>query len=176
MPYLINEHTVITAQVLRSFCGAALFTGQVNLQGSDPNGLGIGDIDIIGASTNAASPRANLRFVALNKNSIKDSSGLLGDGDNMGGIQWLPNFSQTSAQISAEQVDSTGPFLTARIKFLINRVAASGNVIALQLEPSSTANDTLLMVFDVNSLTTKRVSVGAVDSGGAGFRLLRIPN
>jgi hypothetical protein len=41
---------------------------------------------------------------------------------------------------------------------------------------SSVAADTYLMVYDVNGAGLKRVSVGANDSGGAGFKLLRITN
>lgn len=46
----------------------------------------------------------------------------------------------------------------------------------LQVDGSTTANDTAMLLWDVNSGTLKRVSVGAADSGGAGFRLLRIVN
>lgn len=41
---------------------------------------------------------------------------------------------------------------------------------------SSTAADTYLMVWDVNGAALKRVSVGANDSGGVGFKVLRIAN
>ena len=42
--------------------------------------------------------------------------------------------------------------------------------------PTTTAADTGLMVWDVDNATLERVTVGAADSGGAGFKLLRIPN
>jgi hypothetical protein len=42
--------------------------------------------------------------------------------------------------------------------------------------PTTTAADTGIMVWDVNGAALKRVSVGANDSGGAGFKLLRIAN
>jgi hypothetical protein len=41
---------------------------------------------------------------------------------------------------------------------------------------SAVAGDTYLMVYDVNGASLKRVTVGANDSGGAGFKLLRIVN
>lgn len=41
---------------------------------------------------------------------------------------------------------------------------------------SSTAGDTRLLVYDVDNGTLERVTVGAPDSGGAGFKVLRIPN
>jgi len=38
------------------------------------------------------------------------------------------------------------------------------------------AHDTTLLLWDVDSGALQRVSVGAADSGGTGFKLLRIPN
>jgi hypothetical protein len=38
------------------------------------------------------------------------------------------------------------------------------------------ANETGLWLYDQNSTSMKRVTVGATDSGGTGFRLLRIAN
>jgi hypothetical protein len=40
----------------------------------------------------------------------------------------------------------------------------------------ATAGNTRFMLYDVDSDTLKRVSVGAADSGGAGYKVLRIPN
>lgn len=45
-----------------------------------------------------------------------------------------------------------------------------------QFDDSATAGDTKFLVYDVDGATLSRVSVGADDSGGAGFKLLRIPN
>ena len=44
------------------------------------------------------------------------------------------------------------------------------------VDTNSTAGNTRLMIYDVDNGTLERVSVGAADSGGAGFKLLRIPN
>lgn len=38
------------------------------------------------------------------------------------------------------------------------------------------ANDTAMMLYDVTAGTLQRVTIGIANSGGAGFRLLRIPN
>lgn len=46
----------------------------------------------------------------------------------------------------------------------------------LSVDNSSTANDTALLLWDVTAGILVRVTRGAADSGGAGFRLLRIPN
>lgn len=46
----------------------------------------------------------------------------------------------------------------------------------LAVEKTITADDTALLLYDTTAATTVRVTRGAADSGGAGFRLLRIPN
>lgn len=43
-------------------------------------------------------------------------------------------------------------------------------------DDSSTANDTRFLIWDVTGGALRRVTIGANDSGGAGFRVLRIPN
>ena len=45
-----------------------------------------------------------------------------------------------------------------------------------RMSPSVTAGQTDIMVYDVDNATLERVTVGAADSGGVGFKVLRIPN
>ncbi len=45
-----------------------------------------------------------------------------------------------------------------------------------RMSPSVAAGETDIMVYDVDNATLERVTVGAADSGGVGFKLLRIPN
>ncbi len=47
---------------------------------------------------------------------------------------------------------------------------------AARLDSSATANDTSLLLYDTTAGALVRVSRGIADSGGAGYRLLRIPN
>ena len=49
-------------------------------------------------------------------------------------------------------------------------------VISAQLDDDATAGNTRLLIYDVDNATLGRVSVGAADSGGAGYKLLRILN
>lgn len=56
------------------------------------------------------------------------------------------------------------------------KITAGGNVEKARVDATAVADETSLMLWDVNSGTLKRVSVGIADSGGVGFRLLRIPN
>lgn len=47
---------------------------------------------------------------------------------------------------------------------------------AARFDGSTTAGQTRFLVYDVDNATLERVTVGAADSGGAGFKVLRIPN
>ena len=48
--------------------------------------------------------------------------------------------------------------------------------VHLEVDRNFTANETTLLLFDITAGTLQRVSIGVNDSGGAGFRVLRIPN
>ncbi len=45
-----------------------------------------------------------------------------------------------------------------------------------RFDTNGTAGNTRFMVYDVDNAALERVSVGAADSGGTGFKVLRIPN
>lgn len=47
---------------------------------------------------------------------------------------------------------------------------------SFRIDGSNTAGQTRMLVYDVDNATLERVTVGAADSGGAGFKVLRIPN
>lgn len=51
-----------------------------------------------------------------------------------------------------------------------------GGTISGQFDGDSTASNTRFMLWDVDSGALQRVSVGVADSGGTGFKVLRIPN
>jgi hypothetical protein len=55
------------------------------------------------------------------------------------------------------------------------RFGANG-VSVMELDSSATAGNTRMLVYDVTAGSVVRVSRGASDSGGTGFRVLRIPN
>ena len=57
----------------------------------------------------------------------------------------------------------------------VARLRAGGEDV-LQGDNSTTATQTRLMIYDVDNAQLERVTVGAADSGGAGFKVLRIPN
>jgi hypothetical protein len=45
-----------------------------------------------------------------------------------------------------------------------------------KVDDNATAGNTRFLIYDVDNGTLERVSVGIADSGGAGFKVLRIPN
>lgn len=50
------------------------------------------------------------------------------------------------------------------------------NGSSVQFDDDTTAGNTRFLLYDVDNGQLERVSVGAADSGGAGFKVLRIPN
>ena len=54
-------------------------------------------------------------------------------------------------------------------------VAADGTAV-LRTDQSTTAGDTRFLIYDVDNATLERVTVGAADSGGTGYKVLRIAN
>jgi len=55
-------------------------------------------------------------------------------------------------------------------------IRESSGVDVAQFDGDTTAGNTRFLIYDVDTASLQRVSVGAADSGGAGYRLLRIPN
>lgn len=51
-----------------------------------------------------------------------------------------------------------------------------GGTTSIQSDTSGTATHTRLLIYDVDNATLERVTVGIADSGGVGFKVLRIPN
>lgn len=77
----------------------------------------------------------------------------------------LRAFVQYSDSIDAMIIDSDGP-ISLR----------PSNAESLQVDDDATATNTRLLIYDVDNGQMERVSVGASDSGGSGFKVLRIPN
>lgn len=76
---------------------------------------------------------------------------------------------------------STGAGAPGVMNFQTAPIGAAGNVVqtartGLQVAASNVLEDTDILVFDVTAAVLKRVTRGALNSGGAGFRLLLIAN
>jgi hypothetical protein len=63
-----------------------------------------------------------------------------------------------------------------RIDFIVTRNGTTVPGGIARFENTNVAGDMGLMLFDVSAGNIVQVSRGAADSGGAGFRLLRVPN
>lgn len=75
----------------------------------------------------------------------------------------------------------TGTGTLSTIGFVTSVVAASGvtqqtSQERMRLDGTTTAGQTAMLLWDVDNATLERVTVGAADSGGVGFKVLRIPN
>jgi len=67
---------------------------------------------------------------------------------------------------------NTGLYSPAADSFIL----ACGGVDAVKVDGNNTAGQTRLIVYDVDNAALSRVSVGTADSGGTGYKLLRIEN
>jgi hypothetical protein len=75
--------------------------------------------------------------------------------------------------VATEAYTTTGG---ARIDLYATADGASSVAKVAQFDKPATATQTGLMLWDVDNNTLERVTVGAADSGGAGFKVLRIQN
>lgn len=89
------------------------------------------------------------------------------------------NVAGTSFTISGGQGTGTGAGGTVDIN--ISPVGSSGSTLnglanAARFDATTTAGQTRMLIWDVDNNILERISVGVADSGGSGFKLLRIPN
>jgi len=76
---------------------------------------------------------------------------------------------------------STGTGIGGPVEALVAAAGGAGSapnsaIVRARIDASTTANDTALLLWDVTAGSLRRVTIGVADSGGAGFRVLRIPN
>jgi len=96
--------------------------------------------------------------------------------------QWeiYPASEQLIGRVVNDANNSAANFLTidragASVDNVSLATGGSGNTV-LQVDTSGTAGDTRLLLWDVSAGSLVRVTRGAADSAGSGFRVLRIPN
>lgn len=99
----------------------------------------------------------------------------------------------TIASVRAYASDGDAYIEAARMTFVVNGTPGNNDmpgrivfyttpdnsatpVNRMALDSSTTARDTALQIWDVDNANLERVTVGVADSGGSGFKLLRIPN
>lgn len=82
---------------------------------------------------------------------------------------------EVGAAIDAAVVDISAGVEDFSLSFK-TMVAGALAAEQMRLERTATAGDTAMLLYDVDNNTVERVTVGAADSGGVGFKVLRIPN
>lgn len=103
---------------------------------------------------------------------------VVGNTTGAAGITVVSNSSFTGVIYFADDTSSPGDAM-GRVQYdhssdLLKLYA--GGVEAIRLSDSVTAGQTRLLVYDVDNGQIEQVTVGAADSGGSGYKLLRIPN
>lgn len=63
-----------------------------------------------------------------------------------------------------------------RVEFYATQSGQTTSAAVARFDRPNTATQTALLLYDVDNNAIERVTVGAADSGGAGFKVLRIPN
>jgi len=159
-------------------------TGGIGIGG----GVGIGHTNsiMIGAGGTFAAQQLN---IGTNTSALPINTVIVGHGSNTigtptGVLFRLTNSSgadNAAGNYTVQPGISTGNAVAGDFRVDVGVPGASSSVLQtvttrLAVRATVTALDTWLMIYDVDNATLERVSVGAVDSGGVGFKLLRIPN
>ena len=91
------------------------------------------------------------------------------------GLESSTNDDQDAAALAWSWTDGAHATRTAKLGIsLVGSAAALGTVA--EFDMSTTATHTRFLIWDVDTGALRRVTVGAADSGGTGFKVLRIPN
>lgn len=110
-------------------------------------------------------------------NAANDATAAIGMSVLGTGYTTAGGFVQDGGAIQTGANLSGGLSLIARHASGVVRVYAGGHTTqAAQFDSSSTAGQTRLLIWDVDNGALERVTVGIADSGGSGYKLLRIPN
>lgn len=126
--------------------GDKTFNGSVNFTGD----IYVGGSDVVGTGN-----------LVLSNNSTGGSSTMVGG-----------NNPAVEAQVVA--FGTTAGFNPSGISLFVSASGAASE--ALRCDNTTTSGLTRLMIWDVDNGTLERVSVGDADSGGTGYKVLRIPN
>lgn len=85
--------------------------------------------------------------------------------------------SASSALVALKAAENQGGSAKGTyINFETTPNGSTTRATAARVNNTTTAGDVRLMLYDVDNATLEQVSVGAADSGGTGYKVLRIPN
>lgn len=130
-----------------------------------------------GGGSGATTALDNLAAVAINTD-LTGGAGFLGlssDPTNGARIELDPDGSMYFSQGGVNAIIVHANHTQLELGFTEIDFGAGSNGTGA-FDTDSTAGNTRLIVYDVDAGTLSRVSVGSVNSGGTGFKLLRVPN
>lgn len=119
------------------------------------------------AVTNTVTNVATLGHNSTGTPAAAFGTGLLFQGESSTTID------QNMARLAAIWDVATHASRSAALQILIS---GTSEVTAAQFDDDATAGNTRFLVYDVDNGQLERVSIGIADSGGVGFKLLRIAN
>lgn len=160
-PYTLDTSVAHTSRYLVEFLNNSTDSSKLWWDGTfNPINIGIGT----GGWLADPDGGATFKFAAYANGAISASQ-----------VQVNSGTASTVLQLDPEHISSLKDLFV--YSAATNKVEMGNGVTkSAQFDASATANDTRLLLWDVTANTLVRVSRGAVDSGGAGFRVLRIPN
>ena len=170
----------------------ATFYGQINgtalVLGTDPGGsellrvggttriqsyLCVRDASAIGALAVRTATEATPASVAswdTTKHTV-----LAGPSDSSTASAFAASLNQTSGEVSLYALSPSVSWLAMALRCSSALVSCNG-MDAAKFDDNATAGNTRFLIYDVDNGMLERVTVGAADSGGTGYKLLRIPN
>jgi hypothetical protein len=122
---------------------------------------------------------SNLDYIVMNRGA--DSSNLTFDTEDASGAETI-KYTEIGLKAkywdgsASQEVDSTLRFRAESTGGLASLRYEIDSSEHLRVEQTDTEFDTSLYIYDHDNATLERVTVGAADSGGTGYKLLRIPN
>ena len=123
-----------------------------------------------GLSFNVGLAREASGVLRVTNGSTSSGKLLIGIKDTVSGGQ--VHIVSSAADVTGLRVDSAASPTTPILDVRVGTTSDSG----IKVDASTTSGDTRFLLYDVTSGTMKRVLVGANDSGGTGYRILRILN
>ncbi len=147
-----------------SAVGATTLAAFATLRGGAANGPGFGGTSqVIGGAAGVTGGGGQAR--------IEGAAGGATSG-NGGGVQ-VRGGSATLGD--GGDIDLEPGNTASGVKGVCNLHDGNGAIVG-QFDENTTAGETRFLLYDVDNGTLERVTVGAADSGGVGFKVLRIPN
>lgn len=160
------------------YSAAQPFSGATNMFAVNTSGdMGIGTISPdtrLHAEIDTAAAAGVNRAFRITKTTSGTPANGIGTGLEFE-VETSAGNNEVGAAIDAVASDVTSGGEDFQLDMRVMVAGATAAVVG-RFDASVTAGETRFMIYDVDNGTLERVSVGAADSGGAGYKVLRIPN